>query len=75
MNYGLVLIGALMVAFALFYFRAAESEDAPAALWAGLSIGMSLLCWRVLKLGWLGISLGQVVLFFGITAVRSLRKD
>ncbi len=72
--YGSVLLGALTVVFALFYYRAGEYEGASGLLWAVMSVLVSLLCWRLLRLGWLGILLGQVVLFFGITAVRSLRK-
>jgi hypothetical protein len=72
--YGLVLLGFLIGGCALFYYRAGEFENTSGAAWAMLSILISLLCWRVLKLGWLGILLGQVVLFFGITVFRSLRK-
>ena len=72
--YGLMLLGLLMGGAALFYYRAAEFENASGVGWAALSILVSAVCWRVLKMGWLGMLFGQVLLFFGITVFRSLRK-
>ena len=73
--YGMVLLGFLMGACALFYYRAGEFENTSGVAWAALSIVISLLCWRVLKFAWLGIFFGQVLLFFGITLYRTLRKE
>lgn len=73
--YSVVLLGFLIGACALFYYRAGEYENTSGVVWAGLSVGVSMLCWRVLKCGWIGIFLGQVMLFFGITVYRTLRKD
>lgn len=73
--YGLVLLGLLIGAFAIFYYRAGEYENTSGAAWAALSILISVLCWRVLKFGFLGIFFGQVLLFFGITVYRTLRKE
>ena len=65
----------ILIAFAIFYNRAAESEDAPAILWTALSIAISVLTWLVLHWGMLGMILGQVALFIGISLFRALRKE
>jgi uncharacterized membrane protein YdcZ (DUF606 family) len=54
------------------YYKAAEVEDAPALLWAGMSAGVFLLTWRVFGWATLGNLLGQVALLAGITLVRLL---
>ena len=59
---------------AVFFYRAAEFEDGPGLLWAALSVAISLLFWMVFRLGWIGIILGQVGLFVGITLFRSRGK-
>jgi len=63
------------VLFAIFFYRAGEFDGGPGLLWAGLSVAISLLVWRWLGLGWLGIILGQVGLFVGIGVFRVLRKS
>jgi hypothetical protein len=63
------------VMFAVFFYRAGEFENGPALLWAVLSVAISLLVWQWLRLGLLGIILGQVGLFGGIGVVRVMRKS
>ena len=63
----------LLLACAVFYYKAAEIEDAPRLLWSGLSVGVYLLTWRVLGWGLLGCLLGQVGLLVGIAGIRALR--
>ena len=58
----------IVIAMAVFFYRAAEFEDGPGLLWAALSVAISLLFWMVFRLGWIGIILGQVGLFVGITS-------
>lgn len=65
----------LLIVFAVFFYRAAESEDAPAILWTLLSIAISVLIWQVLRWGLLAMILGQVALFIGIGVFRALRKE
>ena len=67
--YGLDTI--LIIIFAVFFYKAAEREDASKFLWTGLSI-ISSLTSRILALGLLGLILGQVALFLGIGIVRAL---
>jgi hypothetical protein len=74
MNYGIVLMGLLIGGCALFYYRAAEFENSSGVGWAGLSLLVSVLCWRVFHFGWLGVLLGQVALFIGITICRASKK-
>lgn len=62
------------VAFAVFFYRAAEFEDEPAFIWCGLSVVISVLALLWLHWGWMGIILSQAALFAGITIVRMLRK-
>jgi hypothetical protein len=64
MSYGLVLMGLLIGGCALFYYRAAEFENTSGLAWAGL----------LFRFGWLGILLGQVALFIGITIYRAAKK-
>jgi hypothetical protein len=64
----------LVVAMAIFFYRAGEFEDAPGLLWAALSVAISLLVWMVFGWGWIGIILGQAALFVGITLFRSKSK-
>lgn len=64
----------IILAFAIFFLRAAEFEDASGFLWAGLSLLVSALTWFVFHWGWLGAVLGQAGLFAGITIFRMLRK-
>ncbi len=76
MPYGFVFLGLLMIASAVFFYRAGEFEAGTSigALWSVLSILTSLLVWQVMRLGFGGILVGQLLLFAGITFVRSWRK-
>ena len=63
----------IIAAFAAFYYRAAEFENESTWIWCGLSVAISAVAFLWLHCGWLGISLGQVGLFTGITIFRILR--
>ena len=63
------------VLFAVFFYRAGEFENGPGVLWAVLSVAISLLAWQWLRLGLLGIILGQAGLFVGIGVFRVIRKS
>ena len=63
----------LLLTCAIFWYRAADLEDAPRFVWSGLSVGIFLLTWRLFGWGWLGCLSGQVGLLAGITLVRVLR--
>ena len=65
---------AFVVAFAIFYHRAAESEGESGVLWAILSVLISVGTLFCLGWGWLGAFLGQGLLFLGIGVYRALRK-
>jgi hypothetical protein len=64
----------IIICFAIFFCRAAEFEDESTLIWGGLSVTISVVAVFWLGCGWLGISLGQLGLFVGITNVRILRK-
>jgi hypothetical protein len=64
----------MIVVFAVFFYRAAESEKESGLLWCGLSVLISLAAMFLLPWGWLGILLGQVGLFAGITIFRMVRR-
>ena len=64
----------IIIVFAVFYHRAAESENESTLIWSGLSVLISVLTIFWLHWGWLGIISGQAALFAGITIVRMLRK-
>ncbi|HUB86287.1 MAG TPA: hypothetical protein VMB22_00230 [Verrucomicrobiae bacterium] len=61
--------------FAAFFWRAAEFENASALLWGGLSLTISMVMLLLIHAGLIGIILGQVGLFAGITLFRVLRKS
>ncbi|MCX5635849.1 MAG: hypothetical protein NTW55_08430 [Planctomycetota bacterium] len=65
-----------IIAFAIFFYKAAEYENASKILWTGLSIIASFLN-RILGGGLLTLISGQVVLFFAIAVIRSIfsRKE
>jgi len=62
------------LACAIFFHRASELEDEPTWIWSALSLLVSALTVFWLHCGWLGIVLGQLALFVGITIFRVLRK-
>jgi hypothetical protein len=64
----------IIIAFVIFFCRAAEFEDESTLIWGGLSVAISAVTFFWLHCGWLGISLGQIGLFVGITIFRILRK-
>jgi hypothetical protein len=64
----------IMLACAVFYYRAADIEDAPQLLWAGLSVLLYLLTWLWLGWGVLANLLAQVALLIGIAIVRVMRE-
>ncbi len=65
----------IIVAFVVFFCRTAESEDESPLIWGGLSALISALTFFWLHCGWLGISLGQIGLFVGITIFRMFQKQ
>jgi hypothetical protein len=65
----------IIVAYAIFFCRAAEFEDESVLIWGGLSVAISAVTFLWLGFSWLGISLGQIGLFVGITIFRILRKS
>ena len=71
MPYLSIVIAASGVAF---FWCAAEIEGAPRWLWGGLSllISAAMLFW--LQWSFVGIILGQICLFAGITFFRSARE-
>jgi hypothetical protein len=64
----------LLVAFAVFFYRAGEFENCPGILWAAMSVAISLLVWQWLGWGLLAMIVGQVGLFAGIGVFRAMRK-
>jgi len=72
MPYLSILIAA---GFAAFFYRAAEIENESGLLWGGLSLVISVALMFFLRWDWLGILLGQVALFVGITLFRMTRKS
>ena len=60
---------------AITFYRAGEHERSWGSLWAALSIMISFLVIGFLRLGIMGILLGQLGLFFGITIYRMFRKN
>jgi hypothetical protein len=66
----------LLLASAVFFYRAAEfdEEGGSGIVWASLSILVSLLIWLKLKWGLLGMIIGQVALLVGIGLIRVFRK-
>ena len=71
MPYLLILVG---LACAVFFYRAAEFEDESTWVWSGLSVLIFALTMFWLHCGWLGILLGQIGLFVGITFFRMWRS-
>ena len=65
----------VIIASAIFFYRAAKYDGSSAVLWVVLSVVVSLLLLTLLRLGWVGIILGQVGLFLGITIFRVIRDS
>jgi len=65
----------VIIASAIFFYRAVKYEGSSAVLWVVLSVVISLLILNLLRLGMVGIILGQVGLFLGITFFRIIRKS
>ena len=63
------------VAFAIFFYRAADYENESTLIWTGLSVVISVATLFWLHWGWMGIILSQAALFIGITVVRMFRKS
>ena len=63
----------LLLACVVFYFKAAEFENAPRILWAGLSMLVFILTWLVFGWGLFGCLIGQALLLGAITIVRVVR--
>ena len=64
----------IVAVFGAFFYRAAEMENASSLLWCGLSVAISVAILFFLHWGLLGIVLGQIGLFVGITLFRMTRK-
>ncbi len=65
----------VIIASAIFYYRAAKYDGSSAFLWVVLSIGVSLLLHFLFGIGGVGIILGQAGLFLGITLFRVIRES
>lgn len=64
----------IIIAGAVFFYKAAEFEDASTTIWTGLSVLISILVLLLLGGGLLFLALGQAALFVGITLYRVFRK-
>ncbi len=64
----------LLLACAVFFYRAGEFEGGSGLAWAALSLLISVAIWRWLHGGFIAVLLGQVGLFVGITLYRSRKK-
>jgi hypothetical protein len=65
----------IIIAFAIFYHRAAEFENESTLLWTGLSVLISATTLFYFHWGFLGTLLGQAGLFAGITFFRLWRNQ
>lgn len=61
----------LLLACALFYYRAGQFEGSSGIVWAALSVLISVVIWRLLHGGMLAVLLGQAGLFAAITLYRA----
>ena len=64
----------LLLACAVFFYRAGEFERSSGVAWAALSVLISVAIWRGLQGGFIAVFLGQVGLLAGITIFRSRKK-
>jgi hypothetical protein len=65
----------LVIAFAVFFHRAAEFENESSLIWCGLSVVISVVALFFFHWSWLGCLLGQAGLFVGIGIFRVMRKS
>ena len=63
----------LVLACAVFFYRAGEFEGSSGVAWAALSILVSVAMWQWLRGGFVAVLLSQIGLFIGITAYRCAR--
>lgn len=64
----------LVVACAIFYYRAGKFEGTSGLAWAALSVIISMAVWQGLHWGFFAIVLGQLGLFAGLTVYRTWKK-
>ena len=64
----------LLLAFAGFWYKAADIENAPPLLWSGMATLVYLITWRVFHFGFPGNLAGQLALLAGITLYQVLRS-
>ncbi len=64
----------LLLASAVFFYRAGQFEGSSGLAWAGLSILISVAIWRWLNGGLFAVLVGQLVLYAGITLYRSRKQ-
>ena len=65
----------VIIVSAIFFYRAAKYDGSSAFLWVVLSVAISLLLRTLFQVGVVGIILGQVGLFLGITFFRFTRDS
>ncbi len=64
----------IIIAFAIFYHRAAEFENESTLLWSGLSVLISATTLFFFGWGFIGTLFGQIGLLAGITFFRVWRS-
>jgi hypothetical protein len=65
----------LLIAFAVFYYRAGEFDNGKGLLWAAISLTISCLILKWLHWGAVGMVFGQILLFVGIGIFRMIRDE
>lgn len=70
LNYSLVLAAVA----AVFYWKAAEREKESGIIWSGASLVVSVLI-MALGGGFIMLALGQLAVFAGITAFRTIKDN
>ncbi len=65
----------VIIASAIFFYRAAKYDGSSAVLWVVLSTVVSLLLLTLFRFGGVEIILGQAGLFLGITIFRIIRES
>jgi hypothetical protein len=64
----------LLLACAIFYYRAGEFEGSSGFVWAAMSVLISVVIWQWLHGGFLAVLFGQLGLFAGITLYWSRKR-